>query len=432
MLGNAKFVFAAALILATSMLLYVRRVLVPFQQSDAVAHDHPRGNLSDLYPRWLGARELFLRHRDPYSPQITREIQIGYYGRALDPSRRGDPADQQAFAYPLYVVFLLAPLVHFPFSGLHAIFYWVMALVTVFSVLLWLRALSWKLPNYRIAGLILLTLGSLQVMQAIELQQLTLLIAALLALCAVLLIRGNFFLSGIILAIATIKPQLVLPVAAWLIVWALSDWRRRQNFVWGFLGIITTLLIASEYVLPGWFREFLAAIQDYRRYTQGTSEVDHLAGTAPGLVLRSLLILLTAAICWRVRGDSANSERFIFTFTLVLTVTIVDIPSLSTYNEVLLLPAILLLLRQGPTLWNANPTARVVWILAGIALFWPWVAAFGLSTASFALRPATVQHAWALPFYTTMVIPLAVLGLLLQYAIRSHIFLVDHRLEPRA
>ncbi len=61
--------------------------MIPQQVAAATAHDSPRGSLSDLYPRWLGARELLLHHRDPYSPEVTREIQIGYYGRVLDPTR---------------------------------------------------------------------------------------------------------------------------------------------------------------------------------------------------------------------------------------------------------------------------------------------------------------------------------------------------------
>ena len=96
------------------MWFYVRRVLVPYQRADAAIHGRPRGNLSDLYPRWLGARELLLRHRDPYSPEITREIQAGYYGRPLDPARAGDPKDEEGFAYPVYVVFLLAPAIKLP------------------------------------------------------------------------------------------------------------------------------------------------------------------------------------------------------------------------------------------------------------------------------------------------------------------------------
>ena len=87
------------------------------QIADAAAHNRPRGNLSDLYPRWLGARELLRHGRNPYSAEITREIQQGYYGRPLDPSRPDDPKDQQGFAYPVYVVFLLAPTIDLPFDA---------------------------------------------------------------------------------------------------------------------------------------------------------------------------------------------------------------------------------------------------------------------------------------------------------------------------
>src|SRR5205085_10510246 len=105
----------AALIVSASTWFYMDRILVGYQVSDAAAHDRPRGNLSDLYPRWLGARELLLRGRDPYREDITREIQTGYYGRPIDPTRPNDPKDQQAFAYPLYVVWLLAPTIALPF-----------------------------------------------------------------------------------------------------------------------------------------------------------------------------------------------------------------------------------------------------------------------------------------------------------------------------
>src|SRR5882757_10819157 len=97
-----------ALSAAASMWFYVRRILVPRQVIEGARLECPRGNLSDLYPRWLGARELLLHHRNPYSPEITREIQRGYYGRELDPRRPRDPIDEQAFAYPVYVTFLLA------------------------------------------------------------------------------------------------------------------------------------------------------------------------------------------------------------------------------------------------------------------------------------------------------------------------------------
>src|SRR5258705_4466993 len=106
-----------ALLCTGSMWFYVQRVLAPHQRAEAATQRWPRGNLSDLYPRSLGARELLLRHRDPYSAELTLEIQSGYYGRPLDPSRPEDPKDQQRFAYPVYVVFLMAPTIGLPFSA---------------------------------------------------------------------------------------------------------------------------------------------------------------------------------------------------------------------------------------------------------------------------------------------------------------------------
>ncbi|MGC2184185.1 MAG: hypothetical protein WA637_12965, partial [Terriglobales bacterium] len=133
-----------ALGLTASMWFYTDQVLVPRQVEDAAAEGTPRGNLSDLYPRWLGARELLLHGRDPYSPEVTREIQIGYYGRVLDPSRPDDPKDQQGFAYPVYVAFLLAPTVRLPFAVVQRGFNYLLWLLTAASVPLWLRALHWR------------------------------------------------------------------------------------------------------------------------------------------------------------------------------------------------------------------------------------------------------------------------------------------------
>ncbi len=140
-----------ALLAATGMWFYVDRILVAHQVADAAANDHPRGNLSDLYPRWLGARELLLHHRNPYSDEVSLEIQKGYYGRALDPARPGDPKDRQGFAYPVYVVFLLAPLIGFSFHSVQLFFYWLLIALTAATVPLWLRALGWRPPPVAVA-----------------------------------------------------------------------------------------------------------------------------------------------------------------------------------------------------------------------------------------------------------------------------------------
>jgi hypothetical protein len=413
---NSNLGLFLALLLATGTWFYVQHILIPHQIADAAAHDHPRGNLSDLYPRWLGARELLLHGRDPYSPAITREIQAGYYGRAIDPSRAGDPLDQQAFAYPAYVIFLLAPTVNLPLSDVSRGFFWLLWLASVCSVLLWVRGLRWKASKSTIAVLSLLTLSSIPFIQGVKLEQFSLLIAALLAGCAFLLVNGNFMVAGVLLAVCTIKPQLVLPLAAWLILWAASDWRRRKAFLLGFFLTLGILFGAAEWILPGWIPEFFHAVAAYRQYTHAQSLFDNLTDRRWGLVLGLAISLMAAVICWRLRHDSEESPRFVFAFALVLAVTLATVPTVSTYNQVLLLPGILLLVHYGPQLWKLNRLTKLAWTFAAAALFWPWVAAVGLTIASFILPASRVQEAWALPFYTSLAIPLAVLGLLFQYA----------------
>ena len=55
-LGSRWFPALAGLGLALLMGAYIVGVLIPDQVANAQVQGIPRGNLSDLYPRWLGAR----------------------------------------------------------------------------------------------------------------------------------------------------------------------------------------------------------------------------------------------------------------------------------------------------------------------------------------------------------------------------------------
>src|ERR1700758_1603803 len=260
-----------AVIFAAGMWFYFLRILIPYERADALAHDRPRGNLSDLYPRWLGSRELLLHHRNPYSPEMTREIQEGYYGRLLDASRPGDPRDQQGFAYPAYVAFLLAPTVSLPFDRVREGFSWFLAGLTVASVWMWLYAVRWKPACLMVAAITVLTLGSFPAVQGLRLQQLSLLVATLLAAAVLLLTRERLFLAGVVLAFVTIKPQLVAPLLLCLFLWMIAAWPTRRGLAWGFGGTMLALVGGAELLLPGWITSFRTAMRDYWQYTGGQS-----------------------------------------------------------------------------------------------------------------------------------------------------------------
>jgi hypothetical protein len=400
---------AVSLLLAGSTWFYVQRVVIGHQQADAALRDIPRGNLCDLYPRWLGARELLLHHRNPYSPEITREIQVGYYGRPLDPNRPNDPKDQMAFAYPLYVVFFLAPTITLPFPALRLAVHWVFIFLTALSVPLWLRVLRWRVSPAAAAILVTLTLSSLPVVQGIKLEQLTLLVSATIAACVLLLVADYLLVAGVLLAFATIKPQLVLLTAAWLVLWAFGNYRERRRFILSFAMTLTSLFAAAEFVTPGWLGQFVQALAAYRQYTGGPRSILAVL-TTPGLgaLLSALLVLVLAIICWRVRRAPANSPTFAFVSSLVLAVTVVVIPMISLYNQVLLLPAVLLLVRHGGLLWRKDRLTKIICVIAGLLMAWPWLAAFFVSVAS-QFMPLQSLRIWTAPLWTSMTTPLAVL-----------------------
>jgi Glycosyltransferase family 87 len=391
----------------------MNRILKAQQVADEAAHGRSRGNLSDLYPRWLGARELLRHGRNPYSAEVTREIQQGYYGRPLDPARPDDWKDQQAFAYPAYVVFLLAPTVDLPFHAVQVGFRWLLIALAALSGLLWLRVLGWRMPCVDKLIVVALMLGWLPMVQGIKLQQLSLLVAGLLAACGACLAGGWLFCAGGLLALATIKPQLTWPIILWLLTWAGSAWRSRRRFVLGFALVMLLLLGGAQLILPGWLRMFVDAIRQYHQYTQNRSVLVWMFGSVIGRILEAASVVACAACVSSVRREPASSAAFGRAFGLVLALTVVIVPMAAPYNQVLLAPAILALVWSSTSGGPILPAIRLARLVAGSLVAWPWIATLGLSAAYVWLTPGLRQRLWQLPFYSILMVPVFIFGLAL-------------------
>ncbi len=104
---------------------------------------------------------------------------------------------------------------------------------------------------------------------------------------------------------------------------------------------------------------------------------------------------------------------------LILTVTIIVIPSYALYNEVMLLPALLMLVRDYRLRATMNSMSRALLALVAVLLLWQWATSIVLAGLSFVLPAPTVQAGWAVPLWTVLHLPVVVAALVLIMSYRK-------------
>jgi hypothetical protein len=412
------------LIGAVSMIYYHQGLFMPrvvaVRMAAGLGNGYSFGN--DFYQVWLTSQEWLRYGRDPYSPEMTREIQIGLYGRPLDPNRPTDPVDRRVFPYPMFTDLLFWPTAEFPFAPLRVAVVCMLAVLTFASVPLWLRALDWRLSAKWIGVILLLTLSSYPALEALFAAQLGLLVAFLLAASMLALQRSRFLFAGILMAITTIKPQVTALAILYLLIWSVHDWRARGRFCLGFFATLTLLIGASLLAMPHWIQSWMHTVLAYRHYTRPplVTEVltSHLGPSLVGpgtFVLTVASIVIAIVLAWRNRAVAYGSFAFWMTLTLLLSITTITIlPGQAIYDHLILLPGILLLVRYRKQLLNGGLVPRVLLSVGALVLFWPWITAFALILLRPVLPPADFNSpaVFALPIRTAASLPFAVLALL--------------------
>lgn len=409
---------------AVSMLYYHQKLFMPrvlaMRAAVGLGNGYSFGN--DFYQVWLSSQELLRHRRDPYSEEMTREIQIGLYGRPLDPSRPGDPIDRRVFPYPAFVDLLFLPSAEVLFPIVRIAVLCVLAGLTMASVPLWLRAFDWQ-PGWNwTAVILLLILTSYPALEGLYAGQLGLLVAFLLAASMLALRRDRYLVAGFLMALTTIKPQVTALAILYLLLWTLRDWRNRKNFYIGFFSTAAVLLCTSLAVLPHWIRNWLHTVMAYRHYTTPplvtevlTSPLGPKFSGAMTLVLTAASIGIAMILAWRNRGAAFGSFAFWLTLTTILSITAITIlPGQAVYDHLILIPAILLFVRFRKVLADAGPVPRILLWIGTFLLCWPWIASLGL----IALRPILPSAIFSssaflsLPIRNAAPLPFAVLALL--------------------
>jgi Glycosyltransferase family 87 len=376
--------------------LYVHRIVVPWTSYLHLQKGYVIAQISDLYSPWAGTRELLLHRRNPYGPEVTDEIQMVFYGHEINQTYKPDVAlvDEQRFAYPVYEVFLTAPFAYTDFSDVQRWAPLLLGSLIALDVFFCFSILHWRPPWEGIAAIILFTLSSPQIVQALRLQQLAILEACLLTAGAWCVSRNHAVTAGVLLALSTIKPQMALLPLCWFALWAAGDWTRRWRLPASFTASLAVLIAAGELLLPGWPRYFLAGLAAYRKYAMPTSSLRVVLGNKLGTVLGGILVLGLFAFAWLNRKAAADSRQFASILAMFFMCALVAFPLFTPFNQVLLILPALLLLHD----WKTLPRfSRLVFI---VLVSWPSIVSLAL------LRfPPNTNSPSQLPLLPSLLVP---------------------------
>ena len=319
---------------------------------------------NDLLSRWEGARSFWVDGLNPYSDEVTERIQIEIYGR---PARADE--DPGPFAYPFYAVFTLLPLVWLPYAWAQAIWMTLLAFSIVALALMSMATLRWRVGPWALAGTILFSLCFYFSARAVFLGQFAVLVAAFVAGSFLAIRSGRDGWAGVLLALSTLKPQMIFLIAPYVLMWAVV--RRRWRLVVGFTASMAILVGPSYALMPSWLGDFLRQLGNYTSYTAIGSPVWiivqhylHLGDAAEAIVAAVTGLALIGVWAYTLRRTDWGTFQWVCGLTLIVS-NLIALRTATT-NYVILYPALWLTAKATVDRWQMRGQAIV--IAAALAL----------------------------------------------------------------
>lgn len=328
----------------------------------------PGGN--DFLPRWLGTRLWLTQGISPYDPVVAEQAQQIIYGRPADPEAGEDLA---RFAYPLPVVIFVSPLSLLPFTWARAVWMTVLEAALLALTLIGIQLARWRPRPWLFAALMIFSLVWYQGFRAVVLGQFAVIEAALIAGALWAIQREQDAVAGILLALSLTKPQIVVLLFPFVLLWGLLS-RRRALAAWT-VGATAVLMGAFVAVMPGWPLAWIREVVGYPSYSPAGSPISLVADGLPvgslwltvGVSAAAVLYLL-----WEWLLSMGKPDRW-FQWTAALTLVVTQLVSFRTAstNYLVFVPGIVLIFSLWVQRWGtAGSLATVTTMAALVGLPW--------------------------------------------------------------
>jgi hypothetical protein len=279
------------------------------------AVQNPGGN--DFLVHWVGTRALLVDGISPYSDTVALRIQRMAYGRPALPGEH-----ELRVAYPLYSTGLFLPFAFISdYSLARALWMTALEVALVGLALLSLYLSRWKPGIWLLALFLLFTLTWYHGVRAVINGNAVILVAVFIAGALAAIQSGRDELAGVLLALSTIKPQVVILLVVFVWVWAISV--KRWGIVnWTVISLVV-LSIGAAFFVPDWPLQNFWEVIRYPGYnppgTPGSALATWLpaAGTKLGWGLTFLLAILLLVEWSAARGQDFRWSLWTASLTLV-------------------------------------------------------------------------------------------------------------------
>lgn len=116
-------------------------------------------------------------------------------------------------------------------------------------------------------------------------------------------------------------------------------------------------------------------------------------------------MFVTVKICWPLLRYASDTPEFGMASGLILALTVAVVPMFAPYNQILLLPAVLVLVQNAQILKKQQRWILFLYVATIFVLMWSWVSSMALVGLHFAF-PDIARTGWKLPFISTFTFPL--------------------------
>jgi hypothetical protein len=348
------------------LVVFLLVMLVPYVRQMVVSP-----TLGQDFRAFFAAATVAAQHQDPYDWTRLGRVEDRLYNQpaGLHP---GDASYYDFLPFPEgpWLAYTLAPLSGLPWPVAYAVFATVMALLLALAAFSLFRMLGWPWRRAALgtACTLLSAIGFLNIFMG----QVSIVVLAAFVGAWVLAERGHPSWAGIVLTLVWIKPNIGLPLPLVLMLMEPAIARRIAiAFITASAAAFGGAVLTLGYVILQWPLQSVRMWQSVQSLQPDIASLQSFFYPALSgwLKTAALLLSLLAAVvygAWALRRAPDPVTRGI----TVLLVWLFALPFVQSYDLVLLLPALGILL--GPRLegWEDPVTEISLWLLVTVPLLY--------------------------------------------------------------